>query len=176
MVYKLINLTIAAYFISPWHHYDDVTMSLMASQITSLTVVYSTVYSDADQRKHHSSASLALCGEFTGTGEFPAQRASYAEYVSIWWRHHYAILLLCVGSQWQHKFSMKRRRHFTLYRITQILYLYRYKFLYLRSFESVSLSYQHTLNACVYILQSVCVSKIKSIWGPSGIWRGMGMK
>ena len=29
-----------------------------------------------------------LCGEFTGTGEFPAQRASYAETVSIWWRHH----------------------------------------------------------------------------------------
>ena len=30
----------------------------------------------------------SLCGEFTGTGEFPAQRASYAENVSIWWRHH----------------------------------------------------------------------------------------
>ena len=29
-----------------------------------------------------------LCGEFTGTAEFPAQRASYAENVSIWWRHH----------------------------------------------------------------------------------------
>ena len=29
-----------------------------------------------------------LCGEFTGTGEFPAQRASNAEKVSIWWRHH----------------------------------------------------------------------------------------
>ena len=29
-----------------------------------------------------------LWGEFTGTGEFPAQRASYAENVSIWWRHH----------------------------------------------------------------------------------------
>ena len=29
-----------------------------------------------------------LCGEFTGTGEFPAQRASYTENVSIWWRHH----------------------------------------------------------------------------------------
>ena len=29
-----------------------------------------------------------LCGEFTGTGDFPAQRASYAENVSIWWRHH----------------------------------------------------------------------------------------
>ena len=41
-------------------HYDDVTMSLMASQITSLTIVYSTVYSGADQRKHQRSASLAF--------------------------------------------------------------------------------------------------------------------
>ena len=38
-------------------------MGAMASQITSLTVVYSTVYSDADQRKHQSSASLGfVCG------------------------------------------------------------------------------------------------------------------
>ena len=29
-----------------------------------------------------------LCGELTGTGEFPAQRASNAANVSIWWRHH----------------------------------------------------------------------------------------
>ena len=35
-------------------------MTMIASQITSLTVVYSTVYSDADQRKHQSSASLAF--------------------------------------------------------------------------------------------------------------------
>ena len=35
-------------------------MTTMASQITSLTVVYSTVYSDADQRKHQSPASLAF--------------------------------------------------------------------------------------------------------------------
>ena len=41
-------------------HYDDVIMGAMASQITSLTFVYSTVYSDADQRKHQSSASLAF--------------------------------------------------------------------------------------------------------------------
>ena len=32
----------------------------IASQITSLTIVYSTVYSDADQRKYQSSASLAF--------------------------------------------------------------------------------------------------------------------
>ena len=38
-----------------WRHNDH-----DASQINSLTVVYSTVYSDADQRKHQSSASLAF--------------------------------------------------------------------------------------------------------------------
>ena len=41
-------------------HYSDVTMNVMASQITSLTIVYSTVYSGADQRKHQSSATLAF--------------------------------------------------------------------------------------------------------------------
>ena len=35
-------------------------MSLMAAQITSLTIVYSTIYSDSDQRKHQSSAPLAF--------------------------------------------------------------------------------------------------------------------
>ena len=35
-------------------------MGAIASPITSLTIVYSTVYSDADQRKHQSSASLAF--------------------------------------------------------------------------------------------------------------------
>ena len=42
------------------HHYDDVIMTMLASQITSLTVVYSIVYSGVNQRKHQSSASLAF--------------------------------------------------------------------------------------------------------------------
>ena len=41
-------------------HYSDVVMGTMASQITSLVIVYSSVCSGADQRKHQSSASLAL--------------------------------------------------------------------------------------------------------------------
>ena len=44
----------------PMFHYNDVIMGTMASQITSLTIVYSSVYSGADQRKHQSSASLAF--------------------------------------------------------------------------------------------------------------------
>ena len=41
-------------------HYYNVIMGAMASRITSLTIVSSTVYSDADQSKHQSSASLAF--------------------------------------------------------------------------------------------------------------------
>ena len=41
-------------------HYYDVIMGAMASEITSLTIVYSTVHSGADQRKHQSPASLAF--------------------------------------------------------------------------------------------------------------------
>ena len=41
-------------------HYNNVIMSTIASQITSLTIVYSIAYSGADQRKHQSSASLAF--------------------------------------------------------------------------------------------------------------------
>ena len=41
-------------------HYIDVIIGTIASQITSLAIVYSTVYSGADQRKQQISASLAF--------------------------------------------------------------------------------------------------------------------
>ena len=63
-------------------------MTKMASQITSLTVVYSPFIQTQIKENIKAPRHWPLCGEFTGTGEFPAQRASYAENVSIWWRHH----------------------------------------------------------------------------------------
>ena len=56
----LATLTNTLYVLSGLRHYNDVIMDAMASQITSLTNVYSTVYPGADQRKHQSSASLAF--------------------------------------------------------------------------------------------------------------------
>ena len=50
-IYKLLPLI---------SHYGDVIMDAIVSQITSLTIVYSTVCSAADQRKHQSSESLAF--------------------------------------------------------------------------------------------------------------------
>ena len=53
-------------------HYDDVIMTMLASQITSLTVVYSIVHSGVNQRKHQSSASLAFVREIhRGPVNFP---------------------------------------------------------------------------------------------------------
>ena len=55
-------------------------MGAMASQITGVTIIYSTVYSDTDQSKHQNSVSLAFVrGNSPVTSEFPAQMASNAE-------------------------------------------------------------------------------------------------
>ena len=55
MWHYVLNIS-AMKLLSPSHptqnHCDDVIMDTMASQITSLTIVYSNVYSGADQRKH----------------------------------------------------------------------------------------------------------------------------
>ena len=68
------------------HYYDFITGG-MASQITSLAVVYRLL-------RHRSKKTpqlrvTGLCeGNSPMAGEFPAQRSSNAENVSIWWRHH----------------------------------------------------------------------------------------
>ena len=87
-------------------HYRDVIMSAMAFQISGISMVCSTVYSGADQRKHQSSASLV-------TGEFPSQRANNAENISIWWRHH-AGMLQSTGIQ------MHRQRDWTSFFFTTL--------------------------------------------------------
>ena len=68
-------------------HYSDVIMSSMASQITGVLSVCSTVCSGEDQRKHQSSASLTSVG---GTDRWPVDsphKGSNTE-IFFWWRHH----------------------------------------------------------------------------------------
>ena len=65
------------------------------SGITNVSIFYSTVCSGADQRKHQKVCVTGLCeGNSPVTGEFPTQRASNVENVSIWWLHHEWKLLL----------------------------------------------------------------------------------
>ena len=70
-LFYLHGLTLIPAWINNFH-YDDVIMTMLASQITSLTVVYSIVYSGVNQRKHQSSASLAFVREIhRGPVNFP---------------------------------------------------------------------------------------------------------
>ena len=60
-------------------------MGMIASQITSLTIVYSTVYFGRRSKKTSNLRVTGLCMRNSpGTGEFPTQMASNAENISIW--------------------------------------------------------------------------------------------
>ena len=79
-------------------HYNNVIMSTMASQITSLTIVYLTVYSRRISKETPKLRVTGLC-----EGNSPV--TSNAEKVSIWWRHHGLALLVTlweesIGDQW----------------------------------------------------------------------------
>ena len=69
-------------------NYNDVIMSATTSQITSLAIVYLTVYSRRGSKKTSKLRFTGLCaGNSPVNGEFPTQKAGVAENVSIWWRH-----------------------------------------------------------------------------------------
>ena len=74
-------------------HYDDVIMGAMASQITSLTIVYSTVYPSIDHIKHQSSASLAFVrgihrGPVNSPHKLPVTRKMFP---------FHNVIMICVG-------------------------------------------------------------------------------
>ena len=70
-------------------HYSDDIISAMVFQIIGVLIVYSTVCSGVDQRKHRSSASLVFVGRIhRWPVNWPARRTINAENVSIWSRHH----------------------------------------------------------------------------------------
>ena len=64
-------------------------MGMIASEITSRTIVYSTFIQVQMKEKTSKLRITGLCAENSSVAsEFPAQMASYAENVSIWWCHH----------------------------------------------------------------------------------------
>ena len=60
---------------------------------TGVTIVYSLVYSGTYKKKSKLRVTGLCVGNLPVTGDFPAQRDSKAENVSIWWRHHVPISL-----------------------------------------------------------------------------------
>ena len=78
-------------------HYNDIIMITLVSQITCLTIVYSTIYSRHRSKK----TSKAPC-HWSLCRDFPAQRASNAENASISWCHHDSFLLMWCCQQTIH--------------------------------------------------------------------------
>ena len=77
-------------------------MSLIATQITSLTIVCSTVYLGADQRKYQSSTSLAFVlgihrWPVNSPHKGPVTRKMFPFDDVIMWRHNFMLLLLGIG-------------------------------------------------------------------------------
>ena len=60
-----------------WNHYSDVIMSVMVSQITGVSIVYSTVCTGTYKKTSKAPRHWPLWGEFIGDRWFPVQRASY---------------------------------------------------------------------------------------------------
>ena len=87
-------------------------MSAISSRITSVSIVYSVVCSGADEKKTSNLRVTGLCGGNSPvTDEFPAQMASSAENISIWWRHNAAgtHAMLCCKHGSRTLTSTKRR-------------------------------------------------------------------
>ena len=91
-VWELVDITcVRAHFITFWKlncHYYGVIMGTIASQSPALRLFAPQFIQTLIKENIKVPRHWPLCGEFTGTGEFPAQMASNAENVSIWWRHH----------------------------------------------------------------------------------------
>ena len=62
-------------------------MGAMASQITGLTIV-DRLFGRRSKKPSKLRVTGLCVGNSPVTSEFPAQMASNAENVSIWWRHH----------------------------------------------------------------------------------------
>ena len=114
-------------------HYIDVFVTTMTSQITSLTVFTQPFLQTQIKENIKAPRHWPLCGEITGTDEFPAQRASNAENVSIWWRHHVLLAfrhdtcVVCVVTTHMQAICLEQYLRFTMscvgYEIKKTLYV-----------------------------------------------------
>ena len=113
-------------------HYSDVIMGSMTSQITNLTIVYSAIYSGADQRKHQKLCVTGLCvgnspGQVNSPHKWPVTRKMFPfddviMYVQInlcysWYCH------LCDGIFYVHILSYRIICTLCFWHITIIMFI-----------------------------------------------------
>ena len=112
-------------------------MSTIASQTTSLTIVYSTIYSGADQSKHQSSASLAFVwgihrGPVNSPHKWPVTRKKFP----------FDDVIMYMGVLLHHAFSQNECSCCLVFAI-ETTYIWKYRFW---SEVTVSLPYSNSSN------------------------------
>ena len=94
-------------FVNSATHYSDVIMGTIVSQSPASRSFTQPFIQARRSKKTTKLSVIGLCaGTSPVTGEFPAQMASNAENVSIWWRHHEA---------WFSLYKINGTRHTTRY-------------------------------------------------------------
>ena len=86
-VYILSKLQSLVQYFNQIHYNYDI-MATMASQSLASRLFTESFIRAQIKENIKAPRRCPLCGEFTGTGEFPTQRASNVENVSVWWRQH----------------------------------------------------------------------------------------
>ena len=149
-------------------------MGAMTYQTTSLTIVYSTVYSGADRKNIEAPRHWPLCERSPVTGEFPAQiPSSHAENASIWRRHHETLgtdhyYLSISFVQFYHRIAIKGIRPFSTTHALLIktfasarkgytnVYIYNIYYIYIRTQRLYMYIYENcNKNACALLQQSL---------------------
>ena len=88
MISALQLLNVTTFTIHATWHYSDVIMSAMASWITGVSIVCSTVCSDVHQRNIKAARYWPLWGESTGDRWIPLTKGQWGGKCFPWWRHH----------------------------------------------------------------------------------------
>ena len=86
-------------------HYSEVIMGMMVSQIACLVIVYSTIYTGTDQRKHQSSMSLAFVRGIhrwpvNSPHKWPVTRKMFP-FDDIIMKSKYIFIFTTINSTWQ---------------------------------------------------------------------------
>ena len=149
-------------------HYDDVIMMAIASQITSLTIVYSAVYSGAHQRKHQSSASLAFVwgihrGPVNSPHKWPVTRKMFpfddVIMASYWCRRHPTLT--------NYSSTCCAAYHVTIIRTWWQMFSWRRILFFITENNICALTKANTVVACIFPTGHVALVPITGVTTPA---------
>ena len=151
----------------------------MMSQIAGVSVICSTICSDADQGKHQGSASLTFVKGIHRWWVVPVKRASNAENVSIWWGPHVVVSssrleMHLHQTTLDHQQAQCGQDKFQRYYIQEILMIFLCPTCAQYNCSNVTNLYsvisEQTCNLTRMFVLSITTHDISIVWYQVGVW------